>query len=123
LRDWRLCVRRLGAAATDSISLTFTSTAFHQRVDTLDTRDEFEAPADVERGAAADVTSMPSTYRVSPFGTPSVCAVSIGGDRRLVWINSAGRPGSIHFVPTIAAADKPESTPLRRDHNQAARAR
>jgi hypothetical protein len=33
---------------------------------------------------AADVTSMPSTYRVWPFWTPSVCTVSIGGARRLV---------------------------------------
>jgi hypothetical protein len=30
-----------------------------------------------------------------------------------VWINSAGGPGSIHFVPNIAPADKPARTPLR----------
>jgi len=72
---------------------------------------------------AADETSMPSTHRVSPFRTSSVCTISIGGARRLACINSAGRPGSIHFVPKIAAADKPAGTPLRRDHNQAARAR
>jgi hypothetical protein len=37
-----------------------------------------------------------------------------------VCTNSAGRSGSIHFAPRVAAADKPASTPRRRDHNHAA---
>jgi hypothetical protein len=63
------------------------------------------------------------TRCTSPASMSSLCAISIGGGRLFVWTNSAGRPGSIHLAPNIAAADKPAIAPRRRDHNNAARAR
>ena len=69
------------------------------------------------------LTAMPLTRCTSLASTSSLCTISIGGCPLFVWTNSAGRPGSIHLEPNIAAADKPAITPRRRDHTQAASAR
>jgi len=90
----------------------------------LDARLEGDAPTDIECGASGGRDG----HAVDPLhlagaSTSSLCTISIGGGRLIVWTNSAGRPGSIHLQPNIAAADEPAITPRRRDHNKAARAR
>ena len=95
----------------------------HERVDTLDARDEFEAPADIERCARGGGHE----HAVDASGLAGPEAIGIHGQHgrwSTVGVDQLGGQARLDpLAPNIAAADKPASTPIRRDHNQAACAR
>ena len=72
--------------------------------------------------AAGDVTGTPLMNRCSSAANASVWTTMPDGARRLAWMSSMGIWGSTHFAPSIADADKPETTPSRPDQSHAARA-
>ncbi|ARG57299.1 MULTISPECIES: hypothetical protein [Mycobacterium] len=81
------------------------------------------APPDVEgrTGGAGERDSV--DRQISVGSTVSVCTVIPAGGRRLSCANSAGARGSTYLAPSKSAAELPATTPRRRDHNHAARAR
>lgn len=72
---------------------------------------------------AGVVTGMPPIVWISSPTSRSDHVWMPSGGRRYGYSSWAGARSSIHFVPYRAAADLPATTPRRRDHNQADRAR
>ena len=109
-------------SATAPMSRDLDVGGVHQRVDALQRLRRGRGACRYRRRCGPPSSRTSRRHAVSRMlATASVCTTSIGGGRRLVWINSAGRPGAIHFAPNIAAPTSRRCTPRRRDHSHAAR--